>query len=571
MARTGWGWLALLATLASGWLLVEYHDRSWWGPDDGNYAHVAERVLDGEVLNRDVQDIHAGYINFVNAGSLAVFGRRMVSLRYPLIVIGVLQAIVVVALLRDRGMLTALAGAVGATALGTIQFFNPTPHWYSLFLTVVLIAWLRWRSPTARWRLEGVGFIVMTIFLFRQLSGVIVGLGAVCYLLLEAQGSEPRGGRWLARGLVVTMAAGLAAYLSRATTLSGWLLFGLGPLALLLITFRRVSVGNAMLASMLGRLVLGALLPVAPLLAYHARHGSIRSWIDDTVVAAVSLPQLPFVDALTPAVWLFGGVVVLGSGDPRHMISAAFWVVAPLLSLVLGIVYVGRLLREPTYRVGGRDALGILALFYAVVSVHYAIPIYLFYALPLTAVALLASVGRPGTARARSAVLLVGLLAAHAVAFNAGEPVERNPREVVEGTTRPLTAEPQLPRTGLRIERGDAELHGRLLARIDEAVPPSRSIATVPSSAELHFLSERRNPWRFFNTALGVRDSAGFEAALAALRRDPPVLVFHDTADKYNTPWSDSLMQRIRSRYELDGVEGRFLIYRERARAPEDR
>ena len=63
-------------------------------PDEGNYAHVAQRILGGETLNLQVQDVHPGHISFVNAAALRVFGTDLVSLRYPLVLAGLLQAAV---------------------------------------------------------------------------------------------------------------------------------------------------------------------------------------------------------------------------------------------------------------------------------------------------------------------------------------------------------------------------------------------------------------------------------------------------------------------------------------------
>jgi hypothetical protein len=76
-------------------VLYYFHDRFWWGPSDGAYAHVAERILAGEVLNRDVQDIHAGYINFVNALAMGIFGTKLVVLRYPLMLLTFIQTCLV--------------------------------------------------------------------------------------------------------------------------------------------------------------------------------------------------------------------------------------------------------------------------------------------------------------------------------------------------------------------------------------------------------------------------------------------------------------------------------------------
>src|SRR5215210_3316416 len=79
-----------LVLIVSTILMIIFHNRFWAPPDEGNYAHVAERILSGQVLHRDVQDVHAGYVNFVNAGAFSIFGLKMVSMRYPLAALTVL-------------------------------------------------------------------------------------------------------------------------------------------------------------------------------------------------------------------------------------------------------------------------------------------------------------------------------------------------------------------------------------------------------------------------------------------------------------------------------------------------
>ena len=90
---TGGTLTGLLVTLIlTTAILLHFYDRFWYPPDEGVYAHAAERVLNGEILNLDIQDIHFGYITQINATALHLFGHNLVSLRYPLVLIGLLQA-----------------------------------------------------------------------------------------------------------------------------------------------------------------------------------------------------------------------------------------------------------------------------------------------------------------------------------------------------------------------------------------------------------------------------------------------------------------------------------------------
>ena len=79
------------ATVFNCVVLLYFHNRFWWPPDEGQYAHTAERILHGEILNSDVQEIHTGYLNFLHAAAFALAGEKLVSLRYPLIFVALIQ------------------------------------------------------------------------------------------------------------------------------------------------------------------------------------------------------------------------------------------------------------------------------------------------------------------------------------------------------------------------------------------------------------------------------------------------------------------------------------------------
>lgn len=126
----GWLLVALGVLALNAWVLVHFHDRFWWAPDEGNYAHVAERILDGDVLHADVQDIHPGYVNFTNAAALALFGRELVSMRYPLVALGVVQCLIMFLVLRSAGLFTAAAARPPEPPPITIRSKSKTPPFF---------------------------------------------------------------------------------------------------------------------------------------------------------------------------------------------------------------------------------------------------------------------------------------------------------------------------------------------------------------------------------------------------------------------------------------------------------
>ena len=107
--------LALLLTVAvNGVILFYFHNRFWWPPDEGAYAHTAERILHGEALNSQIEEIHTGYLNFVHAAAFAAFGLKLSSLRYPLVTVAFIQSLVVFLLFARHNLIVAVVSAVGA-------------------------------------------------------------------------------------------------------------------------------------------------------------------------------------------------------------------------------------------------------------------------------------------------------------------------------------------------------------------------------------------------------------------------------------------------------------------------
>ena len=201
-----------VCVVLSGAILWHFHDVFWYGPDDGAYAHIAQRILDGEILNRDIQDIHAGYVNFANAFAMWIFGETFVSLRYPLIAMGMCQAVVIYAIMSKLGRLTAVAAALTLSVLSTVQYFNPTAHWYAFFIFIVILFTISRPDLEKRGRLEIVGFLLVTLFLVRQLTGVIGAIAIVSYLIYSLD-DRKSSKAVIGRRLLSVMTIGLIGYL----------------------------------------------------------------------------------------------------------------------------------------------------------------------------------------------------------------------------------------------------------------------------------------------------------------------------------------------------------------------
>lgn len=560
-------WWRLFAMLVgvggSAAILLHFHDWIWWGPDEGAYAHVAQRILRGEVLNRDVQDMHAGYINFVNALAFYLFGEDLLSLRYPLVFLGIVQAFLVFHLIELRGTVAAAATALALTSLSFVQFLNPTANWYALFLAI-LVTWSLVHLDRKRpFTIEMIGFLLATTFLFRQLTGAIVAMGAVAWLLLETDRHERRSRGWIAPAIFALMALGLTTYLLRKNDVLDWLLFGLWPLAILIRAGLRVRLGNSVALRLIGRLSLGGATGLLPLVIYHLWHGSLASWFNDTVGGALALSDMPF--TRRP---FYGAMIILSLRQLialeslAQILNALLWLTLLAIPAVNGVTAF-RATDDARTNAATRHPLLLMAVFHGLASTFHQLPLYLMTSSGFSLAALIwASVAR-GPRWRLATVAGTAAIAVIALHYQAAEPV-RLVRDYIAGTRSERPVESTLLRVSLKIDPADSRDYRRLIDLIERETPTEAAILAVPFDPQLYFVSGRRNPVRFYNTAIGIRDEESLRATLDALRLDPPQLLFYRANDKYNTALSRRLIDVLLPRYEPIDRVGDLDVYRRR-------
>jgi len=552
----------IVVVLVSSLVMIVYHDRFWAPADEGKFAHVAERMLLGEALHRDVQDLHAGYINFVNAAAFSLFGVRIVSMRYPLALLTIIQAGLMFMVLKRGGVAAALIGGLALTSLSFVQFLNPTPNWYTLFLAVATIAWLSCNPVSLRRRDIVAGFLVGTAFLFRQLSGVFLASGVLVYLLLEKRGAGAAGAPRLARALLALIALGHAWYILRVTDPIGWVLFGVWPLAVVLWAWLRTRRTDPEVLALLRDLSIGGLISAAPLLTYHVAHGALGDWFRDTFSAAMSLPALGFMKR--PGYLMLGILSWRGfqSGELEKVINAGLYTCLLLISALLGVLLFRGLVRGTP---SSNHPLPVIATFYALVSVHYQVPIYLFYTVGLSLAAVLLLSAESNLRTRWLTVAGSAMIAGAALYYQAAMPLSRHLQGMVAGERRfPVTALSS-PVAGIYVEAAEAQQYQSLVRLINRETQPGDTIFALPMNPELYFLGRRSNPFRFYNTAVGIRSSADLDSVLQVIRCQPPKLVLYDPTDKYNTPASLRIAGVLGTQYERLARVPPFEVFRARS------
>lgn len=549
-----------LSSLIVAILLAYFHDRFWWPVDEGVYGYVAQRILAGDTLHVDLIDHHAGYVNYLHAGALAVFGTDFLSLRYPLVLLTLVQAVIAGWLLAPRGLLAAFLAPLIVGAFSYVQFLNPSANWYALFFFFVTCVMLTRFDPARGRDAIVIGLLLGLCFLFRQLSGVMLAMGTLAWLLVRLPSTEPSKTPRLARGLLIVMALGIAGYLYGKGSVTGLVLFGLWPLGLLVLAWNRVAAPDGDVARLIGWLMLGVVIAAAPLAVHNLISGAFAGWLRDLFVTPMMIDAMPFIrEASYATIALIALNNLLTAPSTAALLNAPFWLALLAAPPVLGIVLLRRLSRATHSR---PSPLPVLAVFYAMVALHYHIPHYLFYATAPVLLALLFFAAGAGTAW--KGTVAGGMLAMSVVAltYQADQPLDRGLRGAVDGTLMPLDATGRLPNASLQISEFDRRIYQKVFDRIEDRARPGEMLFTVPMDPEFNFMTGRRAPVPYSKTALGIRNEKDVETTLQALVAAAPLFVIHRPGNKYMTPLSMELINEIRRRSPPPERIGPFDLYR---------
>jgi hypothetical protein len=197
------------------------------------------------------------------------------------------------------------------------------------------------------------------------------------------------------------------------------------------------------------------------------------------------------------------------------------------------------------------------------IALHLQKYMYLFFALPLVVMGLLAAAPALSRSYRRALLVAVWVVSAVAFVFLAG-PV----RQIVPGRSGALVSGHGIPRCSLLLEPYQADFYKRLLGLIDREVATDESILVLPVNSELYYLSGRRNPTRFYLSATGLRTPADVRALENTFEQSPPnlvpKLVFYHPKSSYVTAECRQLMDWVAWRYEPLEPQGDFQVYRRR-------
>lgn len=551
-------------------ILWYFHDRFWWPMDEGVYAYVAQRILAGDVIHRDLVDLHAGLGNFINAAAFALFGEDLLSLRYPLAVLSIIQSGLAFWIMKERGWLIAGLSGLLVASTGFIQFPIGGAQWYALFLVFLTVFLATQLNPTTSRNLLIFGALIGACFLIRQLSGAILAMGLITWLLLvwdnaSARPSETKAisGKLLA-GLIML---GVVLYLFSKMSITAVLFSGMWVLLISVLAVRRVNLPIRIIAPRLAIMLGGCLIVAMPMIIYFTLNGALVDWLRDVLITPFYIHGQDYIrDISYGAMFIASTIFLFAEPGINTTLSATGWLAALLILPATGFACVQYLEKlGPGERV---HPLPVIAAFWSILTMHYQIPHYFFSAFPLVFCAMIWIYPRQWL------VYLMAILTAWALWYQAAQPVSRMMRGDIIGIRVTYEDRSTLPKVNLRIEPEDEVIFSELIDRIESEAGPDEPIFSLPGEPEINFMTERRVPGWFYMIPTGVKNEEELDRAIEMLRDEAPFFVVNRRVSNSHSDISALILDEIELGSDEPEIIGPFDLYRyhglEYSRSPDE-
>jgi hypothetical protein len=296
-------------------------------------------------------------------------------------------------------------------------------------------------------------------------------------------------------------------------------------------------------------------------LLYHTYHGSLGNWFSDTVIAAAAFSDTGFIGSSHYANLLgFSLASLLQPASLHGLINNVFWVVLILLTMVNGYLTLVSLNAKRGSK--ALHPLPILAVFYSLVSLHFQIPIYLFFSIGLTLVSILWLTSRKTSGWITAPTVMAWCLCLAALYYHAAQPLSRGAEGILTGVRIHTMHKSSLPGNSLSITEEDLALYRRIVDLVYELTKESDYILALPANPEIYFMTSRKNPLRYANAGQGIVSDTDLVTAKQQLDANRPAMVLYRMVDKYNTPYVSELMKHLEPHYQRLQTIEEFAVYK---------
>ena len=255
---------------------------------------------------------------------------------------------------------------------------------------------------------------------------------------------------------------------------------------------------------------------------------------------------------MTYSAYIYGIILNLAKPDLSSVINSFYWFILVFAAFFEGALLFFSLRRSKI----NTEPLPFLACFFALVSLFNQIPFYLYVSAGLSLLGILRLVKKFHEKWAMFTVITVLFTTMAGIYYHAGQPYTRPFSKMIRGERIKTIPSDALKKSGVWMSVEDLEIYSKLIDLIQKESKVGETIFVMPNNAEIYFLSERKNPFRFWSTALTA------EINQEDILNQAPRLIIHHRLDAYNTPRATAILEAVKDRYSLIDSIGPFDIYR---------
>lgn len=525
----------------------------WWPIDDSVFAHLAERVLQGDVYGVDVHDFHGGYHTYLNALLFKVFGADTAVLRYPFLVVCAVQSMLAAHLLRRSGFWISFLGGISMTTLTFMIFTNPSPNWFALFFAVVIVFLFTectWNTRT----LLFAGVVWGLCFMFRHPSAFFLLLGVVAFMIHRRQLPVSAGGavKWMpqiAHAALFVIALAAATYSYVMFDFFAFVLFGVPPLVLSTLfllhqydTFKSILIDGVWFG-------VGAFVAVLPMVVYQLIYGDLVLWMQHSFLQGLSMANMQFFSAYS-YLDMVTNVIYAGLTTPLVETLVVYHLVIFLVPVVLLLLIVRRLQQRPNAIL---PPAAVIATFYGFTSFYFQIEFYFFVSFPIILLAFLVMLQDVhDLAKKIIAALLVNFQLAGLFWMSPAFGALKDSSPYVESA---------LDRNSIYV-LNSLEYHYQEAVRvIDQYSDTNDGIYVFPFNPEYYFLSNRESPTKALGTTFTVIDGDSYQQQLNMLEELQSQLIIFAPDNFYTSDYDHQLFDHLKNSDEYSVVLVDYGVY----------